>query len=245
MDRLLARLRATSAVFLVAALAAAPAAAQSLTPQQKDEVRAIVRDYIRQHPEVVEEALSELDRRAKAELRRTMENDPRDFSIGPRNAPVTIVEFFDYRCPYCHTAMSWVFDAHRRNPQMVRVVFKEFPVLGPDSVEAAQAAVATIRQGRYQPFHRALMSHRGALNSQAIDAIARRSGVDVARMRRDMTDSAIFNHLEANHKLAGRSQIEGTPAFVINGELVQGGWNRNEADRLLNAALRNARRASR
>lgn len=221
----------------------APAMAQSLTPQQKDEVRAMVRDYIRQNPEIVEEALDELQRRRDAALRVRIEGDARDFSVGPRNAPVTIVEFFDYRCPYCHAAMDWVNETLRRNPQQVRVIFKEFPVLGPSSVEAAQAASASIRQGRYLPFHRAIMANRGELNTARINALAKASGIDVARMRRDMETAPIMDHLRDNHELAAEARIEGTPAFLINGKWLRG-WDRAEGDRLLAEALK-ARPAAR
>jgi protein-disulfide isomerase len=219
----------------------APASAQTLTPAQKAEVQALVRDYIKQNPQVVQEALDELQRQRDVALRQRIENDARDYSIGPRNAPVTIVEFYDYRCPYCHSAMDWLFEAIRRNPQKVRVVFKEFPVLGPASAEASQAAIASIRQGRYQPFHRALMSFRGDLDSAQIDALARRSGIDVARMRRDMNQEAIFKHLSDNHEQAREARIEGTPAFMINGQWLRG-WDKAEADRLLAEALRAKRR---
>lgn len=235
------RALAGAAVFAAALVAAPPAGAQSLTPAQRDEVRSIVRDYLRQNPQVVEEAMAELERRREAERRVRIEGDPRDFSIGPRNAPVTIVEFFDYRCPYCHEAMTWLFEAVRRNPQTVRVIFKEFPVLGEASVEASQAAVASIKQGKYAAFHRALMAHRGQLDSAQLDAIARRAGLDVARMRRDMEDRAIMDHLQANHEIAAESKIDGTPAFLINGKWVRG-WNRAQADELLAQALREARR---
>lgn len=235
------RALAGAAVFAAALVAAPLAGAQSLTPAQRDEVRSIVRDYLRQNPQVVEEAMAELERRREAERRVRIEGDPRDFSIGPRNAPVTIVEFFDYRCPYCHEAMTWLFEAVRRNPQTVRVIFKEFPVLGEASVEASQAAVASIKQGKYAAFHRALMAHRGQLDSAQLDAIARRAGLDVARMRRDMEDRAIMDHLQSNHEIAAESKIDGTPAFLINGKWVRG-WNRAQADELLAQALREARR---
>jgi len=224
-----------------AACGVAPAHAQALTPAQKDEVRTIVREYLRQNPEVVEEAMAELERRREAARRVRIEGDARDFAVGPRNAPVTIVEFFDYRCPYCHESMTWLFEVMRRNPQSVRVIFKEFPVLGETSVEASQAAVASIKQGKYLAFHRALMAHRGQLNSAQIDTLARRAGMDVARMRRDMEDRAILDHLQANHEVAAESKIDGTPAFLINGKWVRG-WNRAEADRLLAEALRETRR---
>jgi protein-disulfide isomerase len=222
--------------------ASPPAMAQTaLSPAQKEEVRKLVREYIQQNPAIVQEALDELERRKQAALRKQIESDARDFSIGPRNAPVTIVEFYDYRCPYCHQAMEWVFEAIRRNPQKVRVIFKEFPVLGPASAEASQAAIAAIRQGRYLPFHQALMSHRGNLEGPQIDALARRSGIDVARMRRDMNDPAIFEHLRDNHELAAEAGVEGTPAFIINGEWLRG-WNKPDADRMLAEALRGRRR---
>ena len=230
-------------LLVAVALGASPVAhAQALTPAQKDEVRATIRDYIKQNPEIVEEALNELQRRRDEALRKRIEGDARDFSIGPRNAPVTIVEFFDYRCPYCHAAMDWVFESIRRNPQTVRVIFKEFPVLGPESVEASQAAVAAIRQGRYQPFHRAVMAFRGQLTSAQIDALARRAGIDVTRMRRDMNETAILDHLRDTHDLAAEARIEGTPAFVINGEWVRG-WSETDANRVLAAALRESRQS--
>ena len=225
------------------ALCASPAAfAQALTPTQKAEVRGMIRDYVKENPEIVEEALAELQRRRDAALRKRIEGDARDFAIGPRNAPVTIVEFFDYRCPYCHAAMDWVFEVVRRNPQQVRVIFKEFPVLGPDSLVASKAVLASIRQGRYQPFHRAVMSFRGDLTAAQLDTIARGAGIDVARMHRDMNDPAILDHLQANHDLAGEARVEGTPAFVINGAWVRG-WDKAEADRVLADALRTTRRA--
>lgn len=225
----------------------APAPASTLSAAQKAEVRALVRDYIKQNPEVVQEALDELKRREEvreqariAAMRPRLEGDPRDFSLGPRNAPVTIVEFFDYRCPYCHSAMEWVFETMRRNPRTVRVVFKEFPVLGDPSVDASRAAVAAIRQGKYVALHKAMMTHRGNLTSEQIDVLARRAGLDVARMRRDMGDTAVFNHLKANHELAAEARVEGTPAFMINGQWLRG-WDQAEADRMLAAALRERR----
>jgi len=236
-------MRALLGVLALAAVAmiASPASAQALTNAQKEDVRTVVRDYLRQNPEVVEEAMAELERRREAARRVRIEGDARDFSIGPRNAPVTIVEFFDYRCPYCHDAMTWLFEVNRRNPQTVRIIFKEFPVLGEASVEASQAAVATIKQGKYVAFHRAVMSHRGQIDSAQIDTLARRAGIDVARMRRDMEDRAIMDHLQSNHEVAADSKIDGTPAFLINGKWVRG-WNRTEADKLLAEALRDARK---
>jgi protein-disulfide isomerase len=163
-----------------------------------------------------------------------METDPRHFAIGPKDAKITIVEFFDYRCPYCKTTLDWVMNVVRTRKD-VRVVFKEYPVLGPASLEASKAAIATIRQGKYLAFHQALMASKGDLNSKLIDETARRVGVDVARMRRDMNDPAITKLIDDNHDLGGQARVDGTPAFLVNGEWVRGA-DFDALDKLLNGA---------
>ena len=105
------------------------AAAQSFNAQEQAEIRAIVRDYLVRNPDVLREALDALQERANAERWQRIKSDPRDFAIGPANAPITIVEFFDYRCAYCHAALEWVVDLARTRRD-VRVVFKELPILG-------------------------------------------------------------------------------------------------------------------
>lgn len=204
---------------LIAALALGACSQPSAPPvsiEDRDQVRAVVRDYLVNDPQVLEDALNALQARRDAARLSEIQGDARDFVIGRADAPVTIVEFFDYRCPYCHSAANWVFEtAASRND--VRIVFKEFPILGPDSLEASRAAIASIKQGRYRPFHQAMMAHRGELNSEAIDALARRVGIDVARMRRDMADPAIDAIIENNHRLAQESGINATPTFLING----------------------------
>jgi protein-disulfide isomerase len=224
-------------------LPAGMASAQSLNAQEQAEVRALVRDYLVNNPDVLEDALDALADRKDAERKVRIETDPRDFSMGPRNAPITIVEFFDYRCPYCHAGMEWMRDivATRRD---VRVVFKELPLLGPASFEAARAAVAAQPQGRYWAFHQALMDFRGELDSDRIDALARQSGIDVARMRRAMDDAAVTAHLEDNRELAIDAGINSTPTFMINGEMVVG-LNLPRVETVIREAARNARTAQR
>jgi len=215
-----------------AALLAAPAAAQSFNAQQQAEIRALVRDYLVNNPDALEDALDALAARKDSQRWGEIASDARDFSMGPANAPITIVEFYDYRCPYCHAAAEWVNEISRTRRD-VRIVFKELPVLGPESLEAARAALAAKPQGRYVAFHRALMAFRGDLTSDQIDRIARASGVDVARMRRAMDDEALNAHLQDIQGLAVDTGVTGTPGFMINGELIQG-FNRDA----LNARLR-------
>jgi protein-disulfide isomerase len=209
----------------------------SLSPDQRREVQALITETIKTNPELVQAALTELETRASQALQIEMASDRRDFAVGPTDASVTIVEFFDYRCPYCHSAYEWSMEAIRRNPKSVRFVFKEFPVLGPESVEAARAALAAKKQGKYLELHRALMEWKGPLGPAQIDEAARRAGLDLARLRRDMEDRGLVDHLRANIEQAQRAEVNGTPAFMINGRWVHG-WNAEQADQLLKDALK-------
>ena len=238
-----------SRVIVLSLLAAAgavfgpQASAQTFNAQQQSEIRAIVRDYLVHNPDVLREALDELQTRVTAERVARAENDPRDFSMGARDAPITIVEFFDYRCPYCMATLPWVNDVIRTRRD-VRFVFKEMPIFelhGTPAVEASRASIAAMPQGRYYQFHRALMSFTGDLTSARIDQLARQSGIDVARMRREMEDPAIIELLQDNAALA--TDLAGqlaTPTFVINGQIVHGA-NTRELDRRLREAARDAR----
>ncbi len=226
---------------LMFALFAAPAAssAQSFNAQEQAEIRAIVRDYLVRNPDVLREALDALAERTDSERWQRMQSDTRDFSMGPANAPIVIVEFFDYRCPYCHAAMEWVADVTRTRND-VRVVFKEFPILSEASMESARAAIAAMPQGRYWAFHRALMGFTGDLTSERIDQLARQSGIDVPRMRRAMNDPEVTRLLEDNRALAIDLGNTATPLFVINGEQIAG-FDRQRLDARLREATREAR----
>jgi len=222
-----------------AALAAGPATAQTFNAQEQAEIRAIVREYLVNNPDVLREALDALEARVDAQRWREVRGDPRDFSIGPANAPIVIVEYFDYRCPYCHAAYEWIYELTRTRSD-VRVVLKEFPVLGPDSMQAAQAALAAMPQGRYWQFHRALITHRGELSSARIDQLARGAGIDVARMRRAMSSPEIIAQLEDIRAQAIEYNFTGTPGFVINGETIPG-FSRPLLEQRLREATREAR----
>lgn len=235
-------------IFVLACLAlfAAPvASAQTFNAQEQAEIRAIVRDYLVRNPDVLREALDALAERNNAERWQEVRNDPRDFAVGPADAAITVVEFYDYRCTYCHHAMQWVLDLARTRRD-IRIVFKELPILGESSMEAARAALAARSQGRYLQFHQGLMSHPldQELNSATIDAIARRAGIDVPRMRRAMDDPQIMSTLERTRAQAIDYNITGTPGFVINGELIPG-FNQPMLEARIREAARDARPARR
>lgn len=228
------------------ALAGSAAAQQTPTPnfnvQQQAEIRALVRDYLVNNPDVLQDALETLTTRKTAERVRRAQSDPRDFSVGPVNAPVTIVEFFDYRCPFCAAALPWVMQTVR-NSHDIRFVFKELPIPelhGALAIDASRASIAAMPQGHYLQFHQALLSFRGELSEDRIDQLARQSGIDVTRMRRNMNDPNVTTLLQDNHALAidiSGSDGLGTPTFLVNGRTVTG--FRDPSD--LEQAIREAR----
>jgi protein-disulfide isomerase len=147
---------------------------------------------------------------------------------GPADAPVTVVEFFDYRCGYCKASLPAIKAVLAANPD-VRFSFIEYPILTQDSRVAATAAVAARRQeGLYVPFHLALMEAEGELPLERILGIAAGVGLDIGRLQQDMMDPAVQQSIEASRALAQSLHVNGTPAFVINGEFIIGAMTEEE-----------------
>jgi protein-disulfide isomerase len=226
--------RFLGALLLVLCGFAAPSHAQGIAPQQVPEIERIVRDYLVRNPEVLLEAMRAYERKkqdaadetvraAVREFSRELFDDPDSHVAGNLKGDVTVVEFFDYRCPYCKQAKPEI-DAAVKKDGRVRVVLKEFPVLGPDSVMAARAAVAVLRTQRalYEPFHRALMASRGTLDEATVLRVAVEAGVDMAKLKIALVDPKIEAILQANHRLAQQLLIDGTPAFVIGDRIYPG-----------------------
>jgi protein-disulfide isomerase len=222
---------------LLAMLAAGSAAAQdgSGNPTRvelpADQVEAIVRDYLLREPQIIYEALQELQRRdtaAEAERRQAVLTARKDDLFHSAASPVagnpegdiTLVEFFDYRCGYCRRVVGAV-RALVDQDEGLRVVFKEFPILGEDSVRAARAALAAERQGLYMPMHFALMA-ADDLSMNGIMAAAASVGLDTTRLAADMESPEVQAEIAANYALARDLGIEGTPAFVVDDQLIPG-----------------------
>jgi protein-disulfide isomerase len=219
------------------AIAASSALAQSgpapaFTPEQMKAIEQIIRDYIRRNPDVVIDALEAYEtkqnaasaEKARAELKaRRVEiyDDPTSPTTGSAQADVTIVEFFDYRCPYCKRVAEPLHQLLKDDPKL-RLVYKEIPILGPDSVVAARAALAAHRQGKYVEMHNALMRARGTFDEAAVVRIAGELKLDTAKLRQDMGAPEIGRIVERNLQLARSLEISGTPAFVIGDKLVPG-----------------------
>lgn len=211
------------------AVAAQPA---SLTEAQKEAVERLIHNYYLEHPE----ALIEAFQRAQATLRTQQQNvakrmlverrgelvaDPQAPVAGNPKGDVTVVEFFDYRCAYCKRAHPGMAGLLADEPG-VRFVHKQLPVLGPDSVFAARAALAAQTQGRYLAFHDAMMSANGALTNEAVFAIADQVGLDRAQLARDMVAPEVEAALARNAALAKALGINGTPSFVIGDIMIPG-----------------------
>ena len=188
----------------------------------REAIETVVREYIIANPEIIEEALIELAARERAEMAGRLASDPRDFTLGPDDAKVTIVEFFDYRCGYCKRGMDWLLETAENNPDTVRVVFKEFPILSPESRDAALAALAAGRQGKYTEMHTALMESKSDFSEDAINEIAEKVGVDVKKMRADMQSRELQQQISDVRSQAIEVGAEATPTFFINGRVVAG-----------------------
>ena len=216
----------------VSILAGARAEAPKADPRERAAIERAIRDYLFAHPEILEEALQILEARREAEARaraRAAIRENRDALLAHSMSPVsgnpdgdvTVVEFFDYRCGFCKRALPTMKNLLKTDAK-VRVVWKEFPILGPVSRFAARASAAAARQGRFYPFHAGLMGAPGQLTEDRVLEIAAATGLDVERLRRDMKDPAIEAYLDETRELAQTIGIRGTPAFVIGGELVRG-----------------------
>ena len=210
-----------------------------------EQVEKIVRDYLLREPEVIYQALEELQRRqaaAEAERQRVAVAANRAQLVDRADDPVagnpagdvTVVEFFDYQCQYCRRVVPSL-QALLAEDQELKVVFKEFPILGEASVTAARAALAAREQDRYLPFHFALMS-AGDLSLETIMALAESVGLDSERLASDMDSPAIATRLQANLALARELGIEGTPAFVVGDELIPGAVDKTRLAQLIATA---------
>src|SRR5579871_1910204 len=199
--------------FLLALLlsAAAPARADDPAPSPADvaKIQKIIADYLKAHPEVIVDALQAYQKKqdaAKAEAARQSIIASRDELLkdatnpvgGNPNGDLTIVEFFDYRCPYCKGVDADLQKAISADGN-VRVIYKEFPILGPESLVASRAALAAVAQGKYQPFHDKMLAYKGSLDDAAIYSIAGDVGIDVKKLKADMEKPEIKDQIDRNY----------------------------------------------
>ncbi|MFZ1990268.1 MAG: DsbA family protein [Alphaproteobacteria bacterium] len=223
---------------------AAAAAPKSFSPAQQAEIGDIVKQYLLDHPEVLVDAMNALqakqDQAAKDKAAAVIKSRPGDiyndgysFVAGNPNAKVTLVEFFDYNCGYCRKAFDKMMTLAAPNSK-VRFVFKEFPILSPESEVASKAAFAASKQNKYLEFHRGLMSHSGRANEQAIEDVAKKIGLNMAQFHKDMNGPDAEAHVSANLKLGSDLGLDGTPSFIVNGKVISG-WSEKDVDAAISA----------
>jgi len=226
---------AVCAAFLAIA-ASQGARADEFSGAQRGEIERVVHDYLLAHPEVLQEAMSELEKRQSAadaakhkaavkEHEQTLFSSPRQVNLGNPQGNVTFVEFFDYNCGYCKRAMDDMLTLLKDDPKL-KVVLKEFPVLGPGSVEAAQVATAVRMQDKsgkkYLEFHQKLMGGRGQADKARALAAAKDIGLDMARLEKDIASPEVKASLQESFELATALGLNGTPSYVIGADVVVG-----------------------
>ena len=211
-----------------------------------DRIKALVAETLRENPELVLEALQALEaRQAEAqaataasvltEERGRLERDPNAPILGNPDGDVTIVEFFDYNCPYCKRAMSEV-NALMAEDTNVRLVLREWPILSEGSAFAARAALASRQQGKYAKMHDALMTMRGKVEAEAVLRIAAEVGLDVEKLKIDMQSPEVEEHIATSTRLAEALGFNGTPSFVIGDQLIPGFVEKPQLIEAVNAA---------
>jgi protein-disulfide isomerase len=223
---------ALSLLLAALTLARPTTAADASLPQDRAALDQAIHDYLMAHPDVVLDALKaaqqQADAQAAEQSRRTIVTKKKelfessdDLVQGNPKGDVTVVEFFDYRCPYCKQVEPSL-DALLKEDTKLRIVYKEFPILGDTSVYAAHVALAAKKQGKYAEFHRALMATKGDIAPETVMNVAASVGLDLNKVKADMTASEIDKLIDANFALADALNVQGTPAIIIGDMLIPG-----------------------
>ena len=185
----------------------------------------MIRAYILEHPEILPEAIQILQNRSKkAKLDQNytrLYDDGFSHVGGNKNGDVTVIEFFDYNCGYCKRALNTV-ERLKKEDGNIRVIYKEFPILSETSYIAAKAAMAAMKQGKYEEMHVALLKSSGRLTEDRIFEIARKAGLDEKLLAKDMTSPVLERNIKINHSLAQALDITGTPGFIIGNTIAPG-----------------------
>lgn len=198
---------------------------------EREKLERIVRDYLIKNPEVIREAMLALQEKEEAQrklsfaenLKRLSSEIYSDVSApvaGNKSGDVSIVAFYDYFCGYCKKSLPQLQELAAKD-RSVKIIYKEFPILGPQSVTAAKAVLAAARQGKFELFHREMIESDSATD-EVIKAIANKLGLDYEQLQKDMSDPQIDAAIQRNVSLAGALNINGTPAYLVGDQLIPG-----------------------
>jgi protein-disulfide isomerase len=214
--------------------------------QQASAFEQRVRDYLIENPQVLVESLQSMQERERkaqtgeiahiiATHREEIFNDPATPVGGNPHGDVSLVEFFDYNCPYCRQVAPTLVELESSDSKL-RFVYKEWPILGPNSEFAARAALASRKQGKYVEFHKGLMLASGLVNESKVLEVAAEVGLDVDLLKQEMEASEISEVIERNRELAKALRITGTPSFVIGDQMLRGAADAEAIGRVIRAA---------
>jgi protein-disulfide isomerase len=243
--RLSARILPLIVTFFVALvlMTPRPATADEFTPEQRKEIEGLIRDFLVNHPDVLVDAIQAADDKLKrdaknkaskalAEHHAEVFNDPQSPIAGNPQGDITLVEFFDYRCPYCKQVQPGIEKLLREDHQL-RVVYKEFPVLGPESDLAARVALAARSQDKYDAFHNAMMVATGHIDEAVIYKVAASVGLDVDQVKQDVRSPDVDKELKANLDLGKALDLDGTPSFIVGDTIVPGAISAGDLRQLI------------
>lgn len=236
---------ALAAVPVSRSLAADPAAA-AFSPEQTDALNQMIHDYIVKNPKVMIEALQHAEEMEKAEeleakqskidqFREELEQDPTSPVLGNLKGDVTLVEFFDYRCPYCKGVAATMENLIQKDNK-IRVVYKELPVLGDESVAAARVALVADRHHKYAQVHTAMLGMKGKVTLDSALDVAKSAGLDPVMVKKEMNSPEIDLILKNNYALAKKLGVNGTPAFFIGKQLAPGLVSAEQLDAMIATA---------
>ena len=236
MPRFISRLTA-QIIFFFCFISSAPTAFADLSDADKSEIKSIIKEFIKENPIIIRDVLTQLATTEQAQRKLAalalVKNDDGDPFIGPSDAAITIYEFSDYNCGYCKRIFNDLQAVLAEQPD-VRLVVKEFPILAETSVLAAKAAIAAHRQGKFRQFHISMMTWRGKIDGDAIDAAVQKAGLDKNRLRKDMEDELTAAILSKTRAAAAALEVRGTPALIIGETIIPGAINKNEILDLIN-----------
>jgi len=206
--------------------------AQEFTPQQNDQIKKMIQEYLFKNPQDLREAIFALQayelkqkqkaaRMALVAQEKSLYRSTVSYVAGNPNGDVTLIEFFDYNCSYCRRSMNDLMTLIDTDPNL-KVIFKEFPILGEGSFYAARAAVASMKQGKYVEFHKAMMQIRGSAGKGNVLEIAEEVGLDVEKLEQEMKAPYITKEIDEVLRTASAIGINGTPAYIIGDSVISG-----------------------
>ena len=216
----------------------------SATESEKTAIEKIVHDYLLTHPEIIREAIQALQEKEENQKKRETSENMKKFNseiymdsdspvYGNAKGDVTVVVFYDYFCSYCRKTIPGIQDLVAKDAAL-KIIYKQFPILGPDSLVAAKAALAAERQGKFASFHQAMLASDSA-SDRALKSIADRIGLDYAKFQKDMNDPKIANAIARSMTLASSLNVDGTPAYLVGDQFIPGAISTDALAKMITA----------